>query len=140
MTMPTAPLTADQRDALQEVVNIALGQAASALAKLLDTYVTLSIPVFHDIPHPALVAVLSTRRELSAPQTVVNQSFAGQLRGELPIPVLYDGVDHVVRWSEEARAAWVRPTYKWFGFNRSLAIGRVRRTPPRTASRRPSRP
>ena len=88
-------------------------------------------------PMLAVVVVLELVLLYGAPLTFARLAFlkvgldrrlhvpAGQLRGELPIPVLYDGVDHVVRSSEEARAAWVRPTYKWFGFNRSLAIGRV---------------
>ena len=34
----------DHRDALQEVTNVAMGQAGDKLAKLLDTFVKLSIP------------------------------------------------------------------------------------------------
>lgn len=37
-------LSEDHRDCLQEVVNIAMGQAGDRLARLLDTFVVLSIP------------------------------------------------------------------------------------------------
>lgn len=37
-------LTEDQRDCLQEITNVAMGQAGSHLARLLDVFVVLSIP------------------------------------------------------------------------------------------------
>ena len=37
-------LNEDYRDALQEISNVAMGQAADKLARLLDTFVVLSIP------------------------------------------------------------------------------------------------
>ncbi|MBE0481969.1 MAG: histidine kinase [Bacterioplanes sp.] len=37
-------LTEDQRDCYQEIVNVAMGQAADRLARLLDAYVVLPIP------------------------------------------------------------------------------------------------
>lgn len=37
-------LTEDYRDCLQEVTNVAMGQAGERLARLLDTFVVLSIP------------------------------------------------------------------------------------------------
>ena len=40
----TVPLTEDQRDALQELMNISMGQAANALARLINAKITLSIP------------------------------------------------------------------------------------------------
>lgn len=36
--------TEDQRDCLQEIVNVAMGQAGDSLARLLEVFVTLSIP------------------------------------------------------------------------------------------------
>ncbi|HRH76315.1 MAG TPA: histidine kinase [Cellvibrionaceae bacterium] len=40
----TINLTEEQRDCLQEVTNVAMGQAGDNLARLLDTFVILSIP------------------------------------------------------------------------------------------------
>lgn len=37
-------MSEDQRDALQEITNVAMGQAGDRLARLLDTFVVLSIP------------------------------------------------------------------------------------------------
>ena len=41
----TINLTEEQRDCLQEVTNVAMGQAGDNLARLLDTFVILSIPI-----------------------------------------------------------------------------------------------
>jgi chemotaxis protein CheC len=40
----TATLSEDQRDALQELCNVAMGQAGDSLARLLNQFVELSIP------------------------------------------------------------------------------------------------
>ena len=42
--MTISPLNADQTDALQEVVNIAMGQAGDRLARTLNVFVELSVP------------------------------------------------------------------------------------------------
>jgi len=42
--MSIQPYTEDQSDALQEVVNIAMGQAGDSLARILGNFVALSVP------------------------------------------------------------------------------------------------
>lgn len=42
--MSPALLSEDQRDCLQEITNVAMGQAGDRLARLLDVFVVLSIP------------------------------------------------------------------------------------------------
>jgi len=42
--MTQAALSNDQHDALQELTNIAMGQAGASLATLLDEFVDLSVP------------------------------------------------------------------------------------------------
>lgn len=42
--MSVSLLTEDQRDCLQEITNVAMGQAGDRLARLLDVFVVLSIP------------------------------------------------------------------------------------------------
>ncbi len=42
--MSNVSFSEDQRDALQELTNIAMGQAGASLATLRDTFVDLSIP------------------------------------------------------------------------------------------------
>ncbi len=80
--MNTALLTEDQRDALQELTNIAMGQAGSSLAMLLDEFVDLSIPRIRVVEltslPPALAELIGRTAEVSA----VRQSFQGYLRGE----------------------------------------------------------
>lgn len=41
---PVINLNEEQRDCLQEIANVAMGQAGDRLARLLDTFVVLSIP------------------------------------------------------------------------------------------------
>ena len=75
MTMLLSEL---QRDALQELMNISMGQAANALALLIDAKITLSIPKivvvsasqFHDIFQ-------------SEQYWFTRQSFMGQVKGEV---------------------------------------------------------
>jgi chemotaxis protein CheC len=77
-----AALNEDQRDALQELMNIAMGQAAERLARLTDTIVTLSVPFIHPL--------IREQNNLSIPEhlrgtfmIVTRQSFLGELRGEV---------------------------------------------------------
>ncbi len=72
----------DRRDALQEVVNIAMGQAGDSLAKLFGTFVELSIPKFHLCDVTELNQVLSKNDAYVEKMTILRQPFSGQLRGE----------------------------------------------------------
>ncbi len=40
----TLALSEDQRDCLQEVVNVAMGQAGDSLARFLEVFINLSVP------------------------------------------------------------------------------------------------
>ena len=46
--MSVSLLSEDQRDALQEMMNISMGQAAKSLAQLIDTQINLSLPVISE--------------------------------------------------------------------------------------------
>jgi len=67
-----------QRDALQELMNIAMGQAANALAKLIDAKITLSIPKI-------LVVSTAEFQDMLQPDHYwfTRQSFMGQVKGEV---------------------------------------------------------
>ncbi len=69
-------MSEEQRDALQEVTNVAMGQAGDRLARLLDTFVMLSIPRIH-ILEPQDIAMtlqsIDTHESLSG----VCQGFIG---------------------------------------------------------------
>ena len=74
-------LTEDQRDCLQELVNIAMGQASDQLARYLNTFVYLKVPSIESIDTNKLVKLLSKQQETL---TIVSQGFFGHegIRGE----------------------------------------------------------
>jgi len=74
-------LSEDQRDALQELMNVAMGQAADQLARLTDTFVVLSVPRIHsaaNISEAQLPAIMGAEQMVD----ITRQSFLGQVRGE----------------------------------------------------------
>jgi chemotaxis protein CheC len=86
--------TPDQNDALQEVVNIAMGQAGSSLAQILDHFVQLSVPRIRMV---TVANVMTTVVELlghNVEVAAVRQAFYNDLRGEalviFPHPGLRD--------------------------------------------------
>jgi len=80
--MTIKPLTADQKDALQEVLNIAMGQAGDSLARILDAFVALSVPRIRIVEVANLgktvVEMVGENIDVSA----VRQAFYDDLRGE----------------------------------------------------------
>lgn len=77
-----AALTEDQRDALQELMNIAMGQAAERLARLTNTMVTLSVPFIHPLIREQDNLLIPDHLRRSS-MIVTRQSFLGELRGEV---------------------------------------------------------
>ena len=74
-------LTEDQQDCLQELINIAMGQASDQLARYLDTFVYLKVPSIESIDAKALMDILSQQKET---MSIVSQGFFGHegIRGE----------------------------------------------------------
>ncbi|ODS24833.1 hypothetical protein AB835_01935 [Candidatus Endobugula sertula] len=68
----TIALNEDHRDCLQEISNVAMGQAGDHLARLLDNFVILSIPN---------VAVLSPTEIAMAVQTIDDHNVSGVCQG-----------------------------------------------------------
>jgi len=77
-----------QRDALQEIVNIGMGRAGAALAQLLGTFVTLSVPSSKLISVSELAQYLSEQNDGS---TVVRQAFQSNISGEAIVIFGQDG-------------------------------------------------
>lgn len=75
-------LTSDQRDALQEIANIGMGQAGSLIGKIWGEFVNLSIPRIAHIDRRSIPAALT---RLVGDETVnaVRQAFHGPIRGEV---------------------------------------------------------
>ena len=74
-------LTQDQRDALQEIANIGMGQAGASIAKVLNEFVHLSIPRVLIVP-PEEVPVALAGSIGDGIVSVVRQAFHGAMRGE----------------------------------------------------------
>jgi chemotaxis protein CheC len=72
MSQPIIALSEDHRDCLQEISNVAMGQAGDHLARLLDAFVILSIP------H---VAILSPKEIAMAVQAVETHNVSGVCQG-----------------------------------------------------------
>ena len=85
MTMQEAPaLTEDQRDALQEIANIGMGQAGSSIAKIWGEFVSLSIPRIAHVDQCSIPAMLA-RFVGDGTVNAVRQAFHGNLRGEVVV-------------------------------------------------------
>lgn len=80
--MTIRPYTEDQNDALQEVVNIAMGQAGNSLARILKNFVELSVPRIRLVTADDVVDTVSQMMSQNVEITAVRQAFANSLRGE----------------------------------------------------------
>tara|TARA_R110000787_G_scaffold39611_1_gene99061 strand:+ start:1572 stop:2180 length:609 start_codon:yes stop_codon:yes gene_type:complete len=74
-------LTEDQQDCLQELINVAMGQASDQLARYLDTFVYLKVPSIEQVKSEHFLDTLSQDLKATA---VVSQGFFGYegIRGE----------------------------------------------------------
>lgn len=86
----TVPLTEEQRDALQELMNISMGQAANALARLINAKISLSIPKI------VLVSAGEFQRIFqSTEHWFTRQSFVGLVKGEVLTLLAKQGTDTI---------------------------------------------
>ncbi|MNF56662.1 flagellar motor switch protein [compost metagenome] len=94
MSSQLANLNEEQRDALQELMNVAMGQGADRLARLTETFVTLSVPRIHavDVTNTSLLSQLMIA---SQPAIITRQSFLGRLRGEVMVCFGDNGADQL---------------------------------------------
>ncbi len=74
-------LNQDQKEALQEIANIGMGQAGESIARVLDHFVHLSIPRIFMLTPTDMSAALA-RTVGSGNLSAVRQGFHGQMRGE----------------------------------------------------------
>jgi len=74
-------LNEDQQDCLQEIINVAMGQASDQLARYLDTFVHLKVPSIEQVNSQSLTHALFPSEQAVA---VVSQGFFGYegIRGE----------------------------------------------------------
>lgn len=74
--MPLIKIGEDHRDALQEITNVAMGQAGDKLARLLDTFVILSIPHI-EVMRPQDIAMALHAIDTNESVSGVCQGFIG---------------------------------------------------------------
>jgi chemotaxis protein CheC len=75
-------LNEDQRDALQEVANMAMGQAATRLSKLLGTFIELSVPRVRVVDVTQASSTLRDMTGITDTVTAVRQGFRSDIKGE----------------------------------------------------------
>ncbi len=89
-------LSEDQQDALQELMNISMGQAANSLAHLIETKIGISIPNISAVTPAGLYELV--RRNQHAYYT--RQSFLGDIHGEVMSVLTEDGLGEVAELLE----------------------------------------
>ncbi|MFB9123081.1 chemotaxis protein CheC, partial [Paraburkholderia dipogonis] len=75
-------LNEDQRDALQEVANLAMGQAATRLARLLDAFIELSVPRVKVVEVSEAAQALREMTGIEDTVSAVRQGFRSDIKGE----------------------------------------------------------
>lgn len=75
-------LSEDQRDALQEIANIGMGQAGARLASLLGRFVHLSVPRIRMVDTDTLPSAVRDMLDFTEPVTALRQSFRCDIAGE----------------------------------------------------------
>ncbi|WCM23422.1 chemotaxis protein CheC [Paraburkholderia bryophila] len=88
-------LTEDQRDALQEVANLAMGQAATRLARLLDAFIELSVPRVRVVAVSEAAQALREMTGIEDTVSAVRQGFRSDIKGEALVICRSDSVDQL---------------------------------------------
>lgn len=87
--------TEEQRDALQELANLAMGQAATRLARLLDTFIELSVPRVRVVRAEDAAQTLREMTGIDESVTAVRQGFRSDIKGEALVICRSSGVGHL---------------------------------------------
>lgn len=83
MNSDTTQLFAEEeKDILQEVMNIAFGQASAELAEVIDIFVILSVPEIQVLKGHQLPSYLCDELQASGCVNIVEQSFLGKFSGQ----------------------------------------------------------
>lgn len=91
--MTIQPYTEDQNDAMQEVVNIAMGQAGDSLARILGNFVELSVPRIKLVTVKDVIKTVTSMINHDAEVSAVRQAFYNTLRGEAIVIFTQKGAD-----------------------------------------------
>ncbi|CAB3654837.1 hypothetical protein LMG24238_01347 [Paraburkholderia sediminicola] len=88
-------LTEDRRDALQEVANLAMGQAATRLASLLDAFIELSVPRVKVVAVSEAAEALREMTGIEDTVSAVRQGFRSDIKGEALVICRSDSIDQL---------------------------------------------
>ncbi|HTR09665.1 MAG TPA: chemotaxis protein CheC [Paraburkholderia sp.] len=80
--MPDRVFTELQRDALQEIANLGMGQAATRLSGLLNAFIELSVPRVRVVDVSETAAALREMTGIDGPVAAVRQGFRSEIKGE----------------------------------------------------------
>jgi chemotaxis protein CheC len=80
--MPDRVFTELQRDALQEIANLGMGQAATRLSGLLNAFIELSVPRVRVVAVTEAAAALREMTGIDGPVAAVRQGFRSEIKGE----------------------------------------------------------
>jgi chemotaxis protein CheC len=86
-------LNEDQRDALQEVANLAMGQAATRLARLLDAFIELSVPRVKVVAINDAAQALREMTGIEDTVSAVRQGFRSDIKGEALVICRSDSIE-----------------------------------------------
>ncbi len=75
-------LSTEQAEAIQEIINIGFGRAASAVAQILCARLELSVPFVATVESDSVVEFLRQHFQNQDPVSLVQQSFYGNFMGE----------------------------------------------------------
>jgi len=75
-------LNEDEKDCLQELMNIAYGFATASISEILEKFATLSIPKINTISSKELNTYLNTKLRTNKKYYICNQLINGHLSGE----------------------------------------------------------
>lgn len=84
-------LSPDDRDALQEIVNVGMGAAGAGLAEVLDTFVRLSIPRIQIVNASQITEALQKATWARGEVSAVRQAFYNEINGEVIVLFGPDG-------------------------------------------------
>ena len=90
------PLEEEQRDALQELLNISMGQAANSLAQLIETKIDISIPKITSVTPTQLYTLLFGSDDTFH----TRQSFLGDIQGEVMSVLSRSGLSEMAKLME----------------------------------------
>lgn len=88
-------LTEEQRDALQEIANLAMGQAATRLARLLDAFIELSVPRVRMVRVEEAAQTLREMTGIDESVTAVRQGFRSDIKGEALVICRSSGIGNL---------------------------------------------